>query len=89
MSRIFQGITTKAIQTILSGLINFSFRFERYFPQIIRLFLYRQLVEYREKGFIHHYDVDADWKDKYHYSFQIDLFLGGKEVETWLQKREE
>jgi hypothetical protein len=77
------------MKNLLPGLIKFSFRFERYYPQVIKFFLNRKLVEYREKGFIHDHNIEADWKGKHHYSFKIDMFLGEKEVETWLKKRKD
>ncbi len=77
------------MRNILSGLIKFSFRFERFFPQFIKIFLSRQLAEYRKNEIIHDYSVDAVWRSKYHYFFTINLLLGEKEVETWLKKRKD
>jgi hypothetical protein len=75
------------MRNALSGLIKFSFRFERFFPQFIKIFLSRQLAKYRKDGVIHDFKVDAVWRSKYHYFFTFNLSMGEKEVETWLKKR--
>jgi len=66
-----------------SAFIRLSFRFERFFPQVIKLFLNRKLKEYKERGLISNYRIQAWRRGKYHYSFIVDLFLdineGGEE----------
>ncbi len=62
-------------ERLLSGLIKLSFRFERFFPQFIKFFLNRKLKEYKEKGTFTDFKVKARRKGKYHYSFEVDLFL--------------
>jgi len=60
---------------IASLLIKSSFRLERFFPQFVRFFLNRKLKEYKKKGVISDYKVKAKRKGKYHYLFEVDLFL--------------
>ena len=68
---------------IASLLVKVSFRFERFFPQIIKFFVNRKLEEYKKRGLISDYRVKARRKGRYHYSFIIDLSLdinrGGEE----------
>ena len=62
-------------ERITSGFIKFSFKFERFSPQFIKLFLNRKLKEYKKKGALTDYGVKAKRKGKYHYLFEVDLFL--------------
>jgi hypothetical protein len=62
-------------ESLFSSLVRFSFRFERFFPHVVRLFLNRKLGEYKKRGQITDYKVRARRRDRYHYSFQIDLIL--------------
>jgi hypothetical protein len=66
-----------------SGLVKASFRFERLFPRLVKLYLGRQLKKYKKKGTISDYALKARRIGKYHYYFQVDLFVGTrKEVIT-------
>jgi len=58
-----------------SGLVKFSFRLERFFPQFIKFFLKRKLKECKERGVITEYKVKSKRKGKYHYLIEVDLFL--------------
>ncbi|UCH02174.1 MAG: hypothetical protein JSV20_10305 [Candidatus Bathyarchaeota archaeon] len=62
-------------ESLFSNLIRFSFRFERFFPYAVRLFLNRKLGEYKKEGQITDYTVRAMRRDRYHYSFQVDLIV--------------
>jgi hypothetical protein len=69
-------------EQLLSGLIRLSFQFERFYPQVIKIYFDRKLEEYKEKGIISDYGVDADYIGSFHYSFTIDLFLDEEEVKN-------
>lgn len=73
------------IEDISSGLVRFFFRLERFFPRFVKFSLSRKLKEYKEEGVIADYKVKAKREGKYHYSFQVDLFL---EVEEGGEKHE-
>ena len=66
------------VEDIATVLIKFSFRFEMFYPQFFKFFLNRKLMEHKEKGAITGYTVKAKGKGKYHYSFEVDLFLKNK-----------
>jgi len=53
----------------------FSFRFERFFPHFIRFFLNRKLNEIKKASVLTDYEGTAKRKGKYHYLFEVDLFL--------------
>ena len=63
------------IERITSHLIKFSFKFERFFPQFIKFFLNRKLKEYKQMGALTDYRVKAKRRGRYHYLFEVDLFL--------------
>ncbi|MCW4020663.1 MAG: hypothetical protein NWF14_05495 [Candidatus Bathyarchaeota archaeon] len=63
------------METILSGLVRFSFVFERFFPWFMKSFLSRVLEEYKEKGVLADYRVKAERKGKYRYSFELEIVL--------------
>ena len=63
------------IERITSDLIKFSFKFERFFPQFIKFFLNRKLKEYKQMGALTDYGVKAKRRGRYHYLFEVDLFL--------------
>lgn len=65
-------------ELIISSFIKVSFRFERFFPQFIKLFLNRRLGEYKDKGVLTEYKVKTKRRGKYHYSFEVDLFVNLK-----------
>jgi hypothetical protein len=68
-----------------------AFRFEIFFPQLIGFFVGRKLKEYKEKGLLEDYRVKSKRRSKYHYFFDLDLFLKtgeGGEI-TWLKKRKD
>ncbi len=77
------------MKNVLSGLIKFSFRVERFYSRFIKFFLNRKLSEYRREGYIHDFQIDAAWKGNHHYFFTVNMLLGEKEVETWLKKRKD
>ncbi|MGA1975548.1 MAG: hypothetical protein ABSG92_07925 [Conexivisphaerales archaeon] len=58
-----------------SGLVRASFRFERFFPRLVKLYMGRQLKKYKERGTISDYRIRAKRVKKYHYVFEVDLFL--------------
>jgi hypothetical protein len=62
-------------ELLLSCLIRFAFRFERFFPYAVRLLLNRKLGEYQKEGRITDYTVRAGRRARNHYLFQIDLTL--------------
>ena len=66
-----------------------AFRFEFFFPQLIGYFIGQKLKDYKQKGWIEDYKVKSRRKGKYHYFFDLDLFLniekGGEML--WLKKR--
>jgi hypothetical protein len=62
-------------EVLFSTLIRVSFRFERFFPYVIRVYINRKLADYQQDGRITDYRVKATRRDRYHYTFQIDLFL--------------
>jgi len=67
-----------------------AFRFEFFFPQFIGYFIGQKLKEYKQKGWIKDYKVKSKRKEKYHYFFDLDLFLNieGGEL-PWLKKRKD
>ena len=65
-------------ERIASGFIRFSFKFERFSPQFIKFFLNRKFEEYKQKGVLTDYKVKSKRRGKYHYSFEVDLFLNRK-----------
>jgi hypothetical protein len=68
-----------------------AFRFEIFFPQLIGFFVGRKLKEYKAKGLIEDYHVKSKRRGKYHYLFDMDLFLKtGKGGEIlWLKRRKD
>lgn len=77
------------LDSAISVFARVAFRFEFFFPQFIGFYIKRKLKEYKEKGLIDDYNVKSRRRGKYHYSFDVDLFLkikkGGETV--WLKKR--
>ena len=73
-----EGKLMGIIESSVSVLVKLAFRFEMLFPQFIKFLLNRKLKEYKEKGEITDYKVKAKRKGKYHYSFEVDLFLKNK-----------
>jgi hypothetical protein len=68
-----------------------AFRFEFFFPQFIGYYIGQKLKEYKQKGLIEDYKVKSKRKGKYHYLFDVDLFMkideGGENL--WLKKRKD
>ena len=68
-----------------------AFRFEFLFPQLIGYFVGQKLKNYKEKGILEDYKIKSKRKGKYHYFFDVDLFLkiekGGEQ--SWLTKRKD
>jgi hypothetical protein len=65
-----------------------AFRFEFFFPRFIGYFISQKLKEYKQKGWLEDYKVKAIRREKYHYFFDMDLFLNiekGGEL-LWLKK---
>jgi hypothetical protein len=66
-----------------------AFRFEFFFPQFIGYFISQKLKDYKQKDWIEDYKVKSKRKGKYHYLFNVDIFLkiekGGENL--WLKKR--
>ena len=68
-----------------------AFRFEFFFPQFIGYFIGQKMKDYKQKGWIEDYKVKSKRKGKYHYLFDVDMFLkiekGGENL--WLKKRKD
>jgi hypothetical protein len=62
-------------ESILPRLIKLSFKFEIFFPRLIKLFINQKLKEYKEMGKLTDYKFKAKRKGKYHYFFELDLLL--------------
>ena len=75
-------------EALFSSFIRFSFRFERFFPHFIRLFLNRKLGEYQKEGQITGYKVRSRRRGRYHYTFQIDLLLDENNLKEVIEKYE-
>jgi hypothetical protein len=68
-----------------------AFRFEFFFPQFIGYYIGQKLKDYKQRGWIEDYKVKSKRKGKYHYFFDLDLFLKiekGGEI-AWLKKRKD
>ena len=66
-----------------------AFRFEFFFPKFIGYFIGQKLKDYKQKGWIEDYKVKSKRRGKYHYFFDLDLFLNiekGGEI-PWLKKK--
>ena len=77
--------------SVVSVLFKIGFRFEFFFPQFIGYFIGQKLKEYKQNGWIEDYKVKSKRKGKYHYFFDMDLFLDiekGGEM-PWLKKRKD
>jgi len=68
-----------------------AFRFEFFLPQFIGFYIGQKLKDYKQKGWIEDYKVKSKRKGKYHYLFDVDMFLkiekGGENL--WLKKRKD
>lgn len=73
---------------LFSALIRFSFRFERFFPYILRAFIIRKLGEYQRNGMLADYTVRAARRGRHHFAVQIDLYLEEKNVWEVIAKYE-
>jgi hypothetical protein len=74
--------------SVMAVFSRFAFRFEFFFPQFIGFYIKRKLNEYKEKELISDYEVKSWRLAKYHYLFDMDLFLDikkGGEID-WLMK---
>jgi hypothetical protein len=69
------GCTLGIGERIASNLTKTVLAFERFFPQFVRFSLNRRLKEAKKRGVITNYKVKAIRKAKYHYVFEIDLYL--------------
>jgi len=79
------------LDSAISVFARFAFRFEFFFPQFIGFYIKCKLKEYKEKELIDDYKVKSRRRGKYHYSFDVDLFLKiekGGEI-SWLKKRKD
>ena len=76
---------------VVSVFSKIAFRFEFFFPQFIGFYIGQKLKDYKQKGWIEDYKVKSKRKGKYHYLFDMDLFLkiekGGENL--WLKKRKD
>jgi hypothetical protein len=79
------------IDSIIVVFSKIAFKFEFFFPQFIGYFVGQKLKDYKQKGWIEDYRVKSKRKGKYHYLFDVDLFLkiekGGENL--WLKKRKD
>ena len=76
------------LDSLMAVFSRFAFRFEFFFPQFIGLYMKRKLNEYKEKELIADYKLKSWRLAKYHYLFDVDLFLEikkGGEID-WLLK---
>jgi len=79
------------LDSAISVFTRLAFRFEFFFSQFIGFYIKRKLKEYKEKELIDDYKVKSRRRGKYHYSFDVDLFLKiekGGEM-PWLKKRKD
>lgn len=79
------------LSSAASVLGKIAFRFEILFPQFAGFFISRKLKEYKSKGLLTEYRVKSKRTGKYHYIFDVDLFLKieeGGEI-SWLKKRKD
>ena len=76
------------METLLSGLVRLAFRFERFFPYAVRLFVNRKLGGYKNAGQITDYQIKAERRGRYHYLFQIDLTLNEDNVREVIARYE-
>lgn len=79
------------LDSVITVFSKIAFRFEFFFPQFIGYYVGQKLKEYKEKGWIEDYKVKAKRREKYHYFFDVDLFVNiekGGEI-LWLQKRKD
>jgi len=77
--------------SVVSVFSKIAFRFEFFFPQFVGYFVGQKLKDYKEKGLIEDYKVKSKRRGKYHYIFDVDLFLNiekGGEI-PWLKKRKD
>lgn len=77
--------------SVISVFSKIAFRFEFFFPQLIGFYVKRKLKEYKEREILDDYTVKSRRRGKYHYSFDVDLFLKiekGGEL-SWLKKRKD
>jgi hypothetical protein len=78
-------------RSIVAVFSRIAFRFEFFFPQFIGYYISKKLKEYKKKGWIEDYKVKSKRKGKYHYFFDMDLFMkignGGEML--WLKKRKD
>ncbi len=68
----------KLIEEAESELIKASFRLERLFPRLIKLYLGRRLKKYKEQGTLSDYRLKARRIGKYHYFFEADLYVDSR-----------
>lgn len=69
---------------MLRGLVKLSLKFEILFPRVIKFFINRKLKEYKETGALTDYKVKAKRRGRFHYFFELDLFLNtGKGGEVY------
>ena len=82
---------TGVLDSAISVFTRIAFRFEYFYPQFIGYVIGQKLKEYKEKGLIEEYKVKAKRRGKYHYLFELNLFLKiekGGEL-SWLKKRKD
>jgi len=78
-------------ESIFAVFSKIAFRFEFFFSKLIGFHIGQKLKDYKQKGWIEDYKVKSKRKGKYHYLFDVDLFLkiekGGENL--WLKKRKD
>jgi hypothetical protein len=77
------------LDSAISVFAKIGFRFEFFFPKFIGYYVGQKLKDFKQKGWIADYKVKSKRKGKYHYFFNVDLFLNmdeGGEI-LWLRKR--
>lgn len=75
-------------ETLFATLVRFSFQFERFFPYVIRIYINRKLAPYQHDGRLTDYIVKAQRRDRYHYTFQIDLILNQDNLQEVIRQYE-
>ena len=63
------------LDRVTSILARLAFRFEFFVPQFMGLYMKRKLKEYKESEIIADFNVKSRRRGKYHYIFDVDLFL--------------
>lgn len=65
-------------ESLINDLTKLALQFEVLFPRYIKFFIDRSLKKYKKRGLISDYSTKAHRKEKYHYTFEIDLYSEAK-----------